>query len=198
MDASIVFQVQGFDALQAAFDRAPEIVTPIASDAIDNSLRAIYATVEIYPPETIANSPQNPKGRWYERHYGPRWVRKAELNAANLNVDILTSRKRVNIFEGAGLVGGRNTSQQLQLRWKLNPAALSQTQTSQAIEGSLENTATYAWAVQGPLDVQSDVMKQIGWKSIDDAIAENDERIDEICHLILDETLAWLAGGGGE
>ena len=27
-----------------------------------------------YPPSTIANSPGNPKGRWYERGYGPRWM----------------------------------------------------------------------------------------------------------------------------
>ena len=189
MDNTIVFEVQGMDTLQAAIDRAPEVAMPIAEAAIDNSLRAVYADVQPYPAETIANSPQNPNGRWYERHYGPRWIRKRALSATNLNIDELTSRKRVNIFEGAGLAGGRNTSEQLQLRWRLNKAAPG----ANAIEGSLENIASYGWAVQGPLEVQSDVMKNIGWKSVDDALADVSETIDQILGGMLGEIAKALA-----
>lgn len=192
MDSTIVFEVQGLDTLQAAIDAAGEVAMPIATGAIDNLLRALYADVEPYPAETIANSPQNPTGRWYERHYGPRWIRKTRMAGSGLDVGILTTRKRVNIFEGADLVGGRNTSEQLQLRWRLNKAAA----TEATIEGSLENIASYAWAVQGPLDVQSDVMKAIGWKSIDDSLADIDGVVDQILGQMLDDLIKALAGAG--
>lgn len=185
MDTGIVFQVEGFDTLRAAFAQAPDLILPIAEEAIDNALRAVYAVAEPYPPETIANSPQNPKGKWYERHFGPRWVR-----VRGLDTSTLTKRSRVNVYEAAGLVGGRNTSEQLQLRWRLNKAE----KTSDGIEGSLENTASYAAAVVGPLDVQSAVMKEIGWKSIDDDLAESDDTIDAILHDMLDHVVAEVLG----
>ena len=47
-----------------------------------------------YPPSTTANSPGNPTGRWYERGYGPRWLRKRK-----------------------GGVGGRKTSETLGRKW---------------------------------------------------------------------------------
>ena len=49
-----------------------------------------------YPPSTIANTPGNPTGRWYERGYGPRWLRKR-----------------------SGTVGGRKTSETLGRRWTI-------------------------------------------------------------------------------
>jgi hypothetical protein len=51
----------------------------------------IKGTVNVYPPHTIANSPD--QGRWYERGYGSRWQRKD------------------------GTVGGRKTSETLGRKW---------------------------------------------------------------------------------
>ena len=36
----------------------------------------VKSWVAVYPPSSIANSPGNPTGRWYERGYGPRWRRR--------------------------------------------------------------------------------------------------------------------------
>lgn len=36
----------------------------------------VKGVVDKYPPATIANSPQNPTGKWYERGYGPKWRTK--------------------------------------------------------------------------------------------------------------------------
>ena len=53
----------------------------------------VKGKVDTYPPATIANSPGNPTGRWYERGYGPRWQLKS------------------------GGVGGRKTSETLGRKW---------------------------------------------------------------------------------
>lgn len=53
----------------------------------------VKGVVDVYPKDTIANSPANPKGRWYERGYGPRW-RTAD-----------------------GKISGRKTSEMLGRKW---------------------------------------------------------------------------------
>lgn len=64
--------------------------------AIQAATKAIALEVQgeiaPYPPSTIANSPGNPTGRWYERGYGPKWRTKAGVH-------------------------GRKTSQTLGRRW---------------------------------------------------------------------------------
>jgi len=48
-----------------------------------------------YPPEGPWNRPKDEPGKtWYQRHFGPRW-------------------RRVD-----GSIGGRNTSEQMQKRWR--------------------------------------------------------------------------------
>jgi hypothetical protein len=54
----------------------------------------VMGKIKQYPPQTLANSPNNPTGRWYERSYGPRWLRKRD-----------------------GTVGGRKTSERLDTKW---------------------------------------------------------------------------------
>ena len=54
----------------------------------------VEGKISKYPPSTTANSPGNPTGRWYERSYGPRWLRKRK-----------------------GGVGGRKTSERLDAKW---------------------------------------------------------------------------------
>lgn len=56
--------------------------------AVGRHTEDIKRLVQEYPPASIANSPNNPLGKWYERGYGPRW-------------------------EG----GGRRTSEQLGRKW---------------------------------------------------------------------------------
>ena len=53
----------------------------------------IKGKIAKYPPHSIANSPGNPTGKWYERGYGPRWSRKD------------------------GSMGGRKTSETLGRKW---------------------------------------------------------------------------------
>ena len=191
-DSDPVVVVEGMQELRDLISQAPELIAPIAGEAINASLQAIYALAEPYPEETIANSPQNPKGKWYERHYGPRWVRRGRMGAAGLGVELMTSRKRVNIFEGSGLVGGSPTSEQLQLRWRVVDAAPTD---DGAIEGELDNTASYARFVQGPLDVQTDVMKGIGWTSVDDAIDGSADEIDRLWDIFTQNAIDVMAGG---
>jgi hypothetical protein len=194
-ESSIV--VEGFDELRQALEKAPEIALPLAQRAIDDSLRAIYAEGEAYPDETIANSPANPKGRWYERHWGTRWMRKRQMRAQGFDLSPqalgLNKRSHVKVMEGGGLIGGSPTSQQLQLRWKLNKAAGGSTSAS-SVEGSLENTATYAALVQGPLEIQGDVFKNIGWTSIDTAIDDTADVLDAAFGAACDDVLAQLTG----
>ena len=67
-----------------------------------------------YPPSTTANSPGNPTGRWYERGYGPRWLRKRK-----------------------GGVGGRKTSETLGRKWAIGERAGGMQQV-------IGNNASYA------------------------------------------------------
>ncbi len=55
----------------------------------------VQGRIAPYPPATEANSPGNATGKWYERGYGPRWLRKD------------------------GSVGGRKTSEMLGRRWAI-------------------------------------------------------------------------------
>ncbi len=167
--------LRAYDDLVAALNRAEDIALPLAGKAIKNSLRAIYAVMEVYPDETIANSPQNPAGRWYERHYGPRWVRKT----SGFPMAGISLRKQVNVLERYGVVGGSPTSEQLQLRWAIVDPEIK----GGEIEGALENTASYSLVVQGPHEgppglAQSGVMAEIGWTSIDDGIVAAQDAID--------------------
>ncbi len=195
-DESIV--IEGFDELRQALEKTPDIALPLAQKAIDDSLRAIYAAVEPYPDETIANSPANPKGRWYERHWGTRWLRKRQMRAQGFDLSpqalSLNKRAHVKVLEGGGLIGGSPTSQQLQLRWRLQKAIVNKATGGEgAVEGSLENTATYAARVQGPLEVQGDVFKRIGWISIDTAIDDTADVIDAAFGAACDDVLVQLA-----
>ncbi len=71
-----------------------------------------------YPASTIANSPSNPSGHWYERGFGSKWIRKR-----------------------AGGVGGRKTSQTLGRRW-------TQKSQMMGLQQVIGNNATYAPYVQ--------------------------------------------------
>jgi hypothetical protein len=80
-----------------------EVRTMLGQDfapALRTAIKAIALEVEDkmapYPPATIANSPSNPSGRWYERGYGQRWRTKRGT-------------------------GGRATSQMMNRGWSVAP-----------------------------------------------------------------------------
>ena len=69
------------------------------------------------------------------------------------------------------------------------------TEDKTAVEGELDNTASYALFVQGPIDIQGDVFKQIGWTSIDDGIDSASDEIDRIWDIFTQNAVDVLAGG---
>lgn len=73
---------------------------PALSAATKAIALEIQGEIAPYPPSTIANSPSNPTGRWYERGYGPKWRVKS------------------------GAVHGRATSQTLGRRWAVKQRGL--------------------------------------------------------------------------
>ena len=74
----------------------------------------VRGKISKYPPSTTANSPGNPTGRWYERSYGPRWLRKRK-----------------------GGIGGRKTSERLDTKWSTKSLNSGLTQV-------IGNNASYA------------------------------------------------------
>lgn len=68
-------------------------ITPAIKAATKAIALEVQGEIAPYPPATIANSPSNPKRRWYERGFGPKWVLKN------------------------GAVHGRKTSETLGRRW---------------------------------------------------------------------------------
>lgn len=80
--------------------------------AMRGATKAIAAEIQgkiaPYPRSTSANSPAGPGSRWYERGYGPRWMRKD------------------------GGVGGRKTSETLGRRWGITSHRTSATLSNKA------------------------------------------------------------------
>ena len=74
-----------------------ELLPAIQAAAV-GYLEAFRNELTPYPPSSEANRP-NARGRWYERGYGPRWLRKD------------------------GSVGGRKTSQALGRSWSVAPTS---------------------------------------------------------------------------
>jgi len=159
----ITIEKKGFTDLISGLAAMPHIAKPIAARAMERILSIVRGDLREYPPATEANSPTNPTGRWYERGFGPRWIRKRVYHAGVLPVG--TERKQVLKLMRGGAIGGSNTSEVLGKQWY---------QTVQDIPGGvvgvLGNKASYAGAVQG--QEQLPVFKRIGWKTVTAAITE--------------------------
>jgi len=86
-------RVEGLDEIIRKIDSVAKLKRAV------NGLRAgavhIEGKMKQYPGSSIANSPSNPTGRWYERTYGPRWRRRD------------------------GSIGGRKTSEDLRSKWTI-------------------------------------------------------------------------------
>lgn len=87
---SITVRIEGLDKVQRMLGTNFAPVMQASTRAIAHQLQNEIAP---YPASTIANSPANPKGRWYERGYGPKWRVKS------------------------GAVHGKRSSQTLGRRW---------------------------------------------------------------------------------
>ena len=66
-------RIKGLDSVQRILATDFEPVMQGVTLAVTHELQNAIAP---YPPATIANSPSNPRGRWYERGYGPKWRTK--------------------------------------------------------------------------------------------------------------------------
>lgn len=111
-------------------DFAPTIRAATQAIALE-----VQGEIAPYPPATIANSPSNPAGRWYERGYGPKWIRKDGTICGRKTSQMMN--RGAGIVNGAGdkgwyiksrgrigwLIGNRATysgrlhSDELQARW---------------------------------------------------------------------------------
>lgn len=93
-----------------------------------------------YPAATMANSPDNPKGRWYERGYGARWKTRSG-------------------------VGGRKTSQTMNRRWNIR-----QSGDEVVLENLADYSAYVYHDPGAPLPHQAWFHAQHGWKNDKDVI----------------------------
>ena len=102
--------IKGLDKLLRKLDNVASL------SAAKNALRAgalhIKGKVDTYPPSTIANSPSNPTGRWYERGYGPKWVSKRTGVVSGYETSETLGRRWTTASEAGGLrqVVGNATS----------------------------------------------------------------------------------------
>jgi hypothetical protein len=111
----------------------------------------VRGKISRYPPSTMANSPTNPTGRWYERSYGPRWLRKR-----------------------SGSIGGRKTSERLDAKW-------AQRSRDKGLTQVIGNNASYAPWVHASEEVggkgpQASFHGDRGWKTDEQVLkSEGDE-----------------------
>jgi len=144
---------------------------PLLSEVAEDYGSALYEVMQPYPPPTIANSPDNPKGRWYERGYGERWRRRN------------------------GSIGGRPTSGQLGDRWTRTTETLGEDEVDATVENIAQNAisgAYYPTYVQGEVEDQSRVHQSIGWKSVDTGLSETEPTLDRLLDEALDKFLEAL------
>lgn len=79
--------------------------------AIKAATLHIKGKIAVYPPASIANSPSNDLGRWYQRGYGPRWKRKDGTTGGSKTSETL-GRRWTTDYRNGGLTGvvGNNAS----------------------------------------------------------------------------------------
>lgn len=103
-------EIQGLRELVSRLDSKKTI------DAAKSALKAgalhLKGKIAIYPESTIANSPSNPTGRWYERGFGPRWTRKTMSGLGGRKTSETLGRKWTTRSENFGMtqVVGNNVS----------------------------------------------------------------------------------------
>lgn len=78
--------------------------------AIKAAAAHVKGKADDYPPSTIANSPDNPTGRWYERGYGPKWQTRSGVHGRKTS-ETLGRRWAIKIEDhGLTAIIGNNVS----------------------------------------------------------------------------------------
>lgn len=90
----LTIRVSGANAVLQKMDRLKRM--DAVRSGLEKAAKHVEGVIKKYPPETIANWPSNPKGKWYERGYGFRWH-----------------------LPGGGL-GGKKTSEKLGTKWSIH------------------------------------------------------------------------------
>lgn len=91
-DETTTITIEGLEEVLEKIKTLGELKHFIA--AMKASAEHIKGTVDVYPPESEANIPY--QRRWYERGYGPKWMR------------------------ADGSIGGRKTSKMLNRSWTIS------------------------------------------------------------------------------
>lgn len=118
-------RIEGLTEVKRALGQDFKPTIKAATKAIAAEVQDVWAP---YPPQTIANSPSNPRGYWYERGFGTRrWTTTPGANMSRAG--ILKATK-------TGGIKGYKTSQTMNRRWSIVAHG--------AIGWALGNAATYS------------------------------------------------------
>ena len=127
----------------------------------------VKGVVDDYPPETEANKPTNPSGRWYERGYGPRWwVKGGEVSAGYGGKSAQAQRREILGKARKGLIHGRKTSKDLDKQWTIKPLW--------ATAVVVGNNVSYAPFVQDE-ERQARFHKRRGWPTVQQVARQETE-----------------------
>jgi phage gpG-like protein len=145
--SDVVVEIEGLDELIRKLDDVAQL------RKVHAGIRAagmyVKGKIAIYPPATIANSPNNPSGQWYQRGWGIR-------------------------YKGGG---GRQTSENLGKKWtskydkrKFEAVVGNNASYAVFVQGPKQG---------GKGARQAKHMANIGWKSIDTVAKEETKRVQE-------------------
>lgn len=118
---TLSIRIEGLDRVQRMLgtDFAPAMQAATKAIALQ-----VQNEIAPYPSATIANSPSNPSGRWYERGYGPKWrTKKGETHGRrtsqtmNRRWGIKRSGPIGHVLGNAADYSGYLHSRRLQARW---------------------------------------------------------------------------------
>lgn len=135
----------------------------------------VQGVIAPYPPATIANSPENPMLRWYERGYGPRWWVAGE--GAQGYLMRFSKRQRKRMAQGfgrqelsrrvvlsqarKGRIHGQKTSQMMNRGWSVKATG----RTGYVVG----NRATYSGYLHSA-DLQANWAAERGWITDEQAV----------------------------
>ncbi len=189
--------IEGFDELLKALKESPKKVMPYLKQAMTLSVRAVQERVSEYPPSSEANRPGrvDKNGRpmgYYERGRGwwyPVMARKTLGGNLGVSVGAQTAKQAARRFKaksvptvaGYKLAAG-GTSEMLGRSW--DAQVIEQENT---VLGIIGNNASYAEYVQG--NQQAAVHAARGWKTVDKALEESLDDINEAFGRALQEYL---------
>jgi len=127
----------------------------------------VKGVVDNYPPETEANKPTNPSGRWYERSWGERWwVKGGEVSAGYGGKSTQAQRREVLGKVRQGLIHGRKTSKMMGRQWTIR--------TLGATSVVVGNNVSYAPFVQDE-ERQARFHKRRGWPTVQQVAKQETE-----------------------